>query len=661
MPLLNSYTTLTLLLSIPAFYLLVVLPKRKQDAKSKSKPAEKGGSNPIQRLRQNINDLMVFLPLLIPKSKATQRQMSFDFCIVLLCVGTDRLIKLASPILLRQVVDVLASHDPATKRLPWIEVVLFVLSHSILGSLISDVQYFFHDRITAKAHDVITLTLYNKLLDQSAEYHENNRSGSTWKDISQAGGNTIHYFSYLLFGQLPVVLDVFLGIATCWTVFDSSLALAMFAGIAAKIGLALAFDGKARAEIMEYIDARNTAQDMGLDTVQNWQTVSYFNRFQYERSRYGEAISKSRRLSSSVSQPLGWRGLLEKTVDCLGAGGVCLLGCYQIVNSYRSAGDFAMLFQFWTELASPIRMLVGIFSVGDRFLANNKKVFELLKLVPKVGDKQDAVDFEVGNGSIEFENVKFSYDGKREVVKDVSFRVEGGTTVAIVGETGGGKSTMFKLLCRAYDVTGGAVKIDGQDVRDVRMATLRDHISIVPQLIGVFNTSIYENLRYANLEATREQIEDACQAAALHKKIMSFPKGYDEKVGERGVKLSGGELQRLAIARALLRKAQIVLFDEATSNLDAETEARIQDYLRKWYQGRTVVVVAHRLATVSRADMIISFKDGAIVEAGKHDELLANKGYFYDLWNKQRLLWEPSKQNGKVLMERKGETNTIDM
>lgn len=271
MNLLNSYTTSTLLLFISAFlYLITVLPRRNPDAKPKSNPAEHGRNSPLQRLRQNVYDLMVFLPLLIPKGKATRHQMSFDFCIVLACVGADRLIKLASPILLRQVVDVLASNDPATTRLPWVEVVLFVLSHSILGSLVSDVIYFFHGRITGKAHDVITLTLYNKLLDQSAEYHENNKSGSTWKEISTAGGNTIHYFSYLFFGQLLVVLDVFLGIATCWSVFDSSLALVMFVGIAARIGLSLAFGGRARAEFMEYIDARTTAYDMGLDTIQNW-------------------------------------------------------------------------------------------------------------------------------------------------------------------------------------------------------------------------------------------------------------------------------------------------------------------------------------------------------------------------------------------------------
>lgn len=581
--------------------------------------------------------------------------MMADFCVVMLCMGTSRLIKLASPILLRRVIDVLASsdHQETEKRLPWVEVVLFVLCHSILGRVVGDISSSYQGRVTNKAEDAITIALYNKLLEQSAEYHENSRSGSTWQAVSNAGAMTISYFSSLVLGQLPSVVDVFIGVTTCWAVFDSSLALTMLVSIAGFVGVSFIAQGEESSKLQGYIHAANQAADMGLDTIQNWQTVSYFNRIDYERTRYEEAVRESRESWMQCrQQPLRWKNLSTKIVSCLGVGSVCLLGCYQILHSDRSAGDFAMLFQFWTELLNPINNLVGIVSHSEHFLADNHKVVEILKLATKVKDNEDAVDFELKDGTIEFEDVRFSYDGQREVVRDVSFRIGGGKTVAIVGETGGGKTTIFKLLCRAYDVAGGSVKIDGQDVRGVRIATLREHISIVPQIIGVFNTTIYENLRYANLDATREQIEDACIASALHKRILSFTNGYQEKVGEKGVKLSGGELQRLAIARALLRKTQIVLFDEATSNLDAETEDRIQSYLRKWYRGRTVVVVAHRLATVSNADMVISVKDGAVVEAGKPDELLASKGYFYQLWNKQRLLWEPNtewkKQNGSV-------------
>ncbi|KAK4216717.1 P-loop containing nucleoside triphosphate hydrolase protein [Rhypophila decipiens] len=545
MNLVDNFPALLLLFLISTIYLLATFPKTSDDKKTtKTQPGGGEGRPPTRGWCEHIKELKIFLPLLVPKDVAIRRQMIFDYSVVMVCLGADRLIKLASPILLRQVVDVLASDDRAAKRLPWVEVLLFVICHSILGKVVSDVSSTYQSQATGRAEDAITVALYNKLLEQSAEYHENSKSGTV--------------------------------------------------------------DSEERNGFKSYLDSVTRVSGLGLDTIQNWQTVSHFNRIDYERSRFEDAVRSCRKSWIQCSKPLRWSALAPKVVSCLGIGSVCLLGCYQILHSDRSAGDFAMLFQFWTGLISPMNNLVGIVAYADRFLADNHKIIEILRLETKVRDKEDATDFKLGKGSIEFNHVQFSYDGQREVVKDVSFKIEGGKTVAIVGETGGGKSTMFKLLCRAYDVTAGSVEIDGQDVRDVRMATLRDHISIVPQNIGVFNTTIYENLRYANLDATREQIEDACIAAALHKRILSLTNAYEEQVGEKGAKLSGGELQRLAIARALLRKTQIVLFDKATSNLDAETEDRIQTYLKKWYQGRTVIVVAHRLATVSNADMIIS-------------------------------------------------------
>jgi ABC-type multidrug transport system fused ATPase/permease subunit len=264
-------------------------------------------------------------------------------------------------------------------------------------------------------------------------------------------------------------------------------------------------------------------------------------------------------------------------------------------------------------------------------------MLDILKEEPTVRDREGAPQFVFKRGDIEFEGVGFSYDGKRPAVQDVSFRLEGGKTIAIVGETGGGKSTLLKLLYRMYDPAKGSIKIDGQDVRDVRLSSLMEHISIVPQIIGVFNASILDNLKYGRLDATQEQCEEACQAAALHK-ISSFPKGYDELVGPKGTKLSGGELQRLAIARALLRDSHIVLFDEAMSSLDSETEWAIQERMRRWCADKTVVIVAHRLATIAHADLILAVKDGRIVEAGCQEELLEKKGYYYSLWSKQKLV-----------------------
>ncbi|KAK3940026.1 heavy metal tolerance protein [Diplogelasinospora grovesii] len=628
----NPYYATFLLASLPTLYVAV-------HSKKLLGPA-------IAEWSKNYDDLKIFLPLLLPEVRAIQREVIWNLSIVAMCTGTNRIIKVISPILLRRVIDML-QNSTDTQKLPWKEVLAFVLLRNVVERLSEGFMFTYKGRAIADMADQITLAVYNKLLNQSAEYHENKSSGSMWKAVCESGTSTLHYFSNLVFHQIPVIFDILLGVGTCWSIFDRSLAAAMFAVIALYVGVSIALPGWNRQGYEQMIKLSLKASDIGHDTILNWHTVSYFNRAAYERERYTAALLDTQMHYFTFRRPLSWTAMTKNLATCVGVGAVCLLGCYEIQHSKRGAGDFVMLFQFWTDLFVPLDSLVDIFVSCDRFISDSHKFIEILKLNPAVQDRKDAKDFDLENGTIEFANVSFSYDGKRDAIQDVSFKAEGGKMLAIVGETGGGKSTLFKLLCRAYDVTKGSIKIDGQDVRDVRLASLREHISIVPQNIGVFNTTVLENLRYANLEATREQIEQACKAAALHKRIVAFPNGYDEVVGEKGSKLSGGELQRLAIARALLRKAQIVLFDEATSNLDAETEASIQDYLRNWYNGRTVVVVAHRLATIATADMILAVKDGQIVEAGRHEDLLAKQGYFYQLWNKQRLQWDPTKKEPK--------------
>lgn len=635
------------LLVVPALYLFV-FPKRTGNPNlkdDKHQPLDGGRPRPAT-LRSTLSELRIFLPFLLPKDRGVQRKLIYWYSLVGVCLAIDRVVKLISPMLLRRIVDTLISAEPTT-RLPWVEIFLFVLFRKIGTKVIGRVSRSYRRRALDELTDTISMTLYNKLLVQSSEYHESKEMGTVWRTVCDSGASTVYYFSHVTVNQLPVILDIALGIGACWKIFDGRMALAMVTIIVLYVGFSARIPPWNKEMLEEVIRLNQEASNIGLDTINNWQTVSYFNRTQHERSRYGKAVKASRESNIRFMRPVRSGDIIRQLVASIGVGAVCLLGCWQIQHSSRSAGDFVLLFQFWDDLFTPLDFLVNLLPSTERYLAESQKFIEILQLEPKVKDKEGATEFRLGNGSIEFDNVSFSYDGKRDAVKNVSFKAEGGKSIAIVGETGGGKSTLFKLLCRAYDVTGGSIKIDGQDLRDVTLESFRKHVSIVPQAIGVFNTTILDNLRYANLEATREEVEDACRAAALHKRILDFPNGYEEKVGEKGAKLSGGELQRMAIARALLRKSQIVLFDEATSNLDAETESRIQEYLRKWYTGRTVVVVAHRLATIANADLIISFKDGAIVEAGRHDELLAKRGYFHLLWEKQRLAWNPPKEGGE--------------
>lgn len=268
-------------------------------------------------------------------------------------------------------------------------------------------------------------------------------------------------------------------------------------------------------------------------------------------------------------------------------------------------------------------------------LTDSERLLVLLQTKPSVTDKPTAYPLELKSGEVVFKDVDFAYDPRKQTLSKVSFIAKPGMTVALVGETGGGKSTLMKLLYRYYDINGGSIRIDGQDIRDVTLDSLRDSFGLVPQDPALFNTTLMENLRYAKLDAADEDIMEACRAACIHDKIMQFPDKYNSKVGERGVKLSGGEMQRVAIARAILRDPKIVLLDEATSMIDAETEAEIQKALRQLTAGRTTFVVAHRLSTIQHADLILVIGGGRIIECGNHEELFRQNGKYVSLWSKQ--------------------------
>lgn len=275
----------------------------------------------------------------------------------------------------------------------------------------------------------------------------------------------------------------------------------------------------------------------------------------------------------------------------------------------------------------------------QEYLVDAEKLMELLREKPSVPDGPGNFDFR--GGSVSFENVSFTYsEGKPATIRNLSFRADPGQTIAMVGATGSGKSTLLKLLFRFYDVTEGSIKIDDQDVRGVTFASMHEHVGVVPQNPALFNDTVMNNVRYSKLDATDEQVIEACKAAAVHDKIITFPDGYASVVGEKGVKLSGGEIQRIAIARALLKNPKIVLLDEATSSVDTRTEHQIQAALRTLTRGRTTFIVAHRLSTVMEADVMLVIKDGAIAEQGSPKELLSARGEFFDLWSLQNIASE---------------------
>ncbi|KAK4696240.1 hypothetical protein P7C71_g1638, partial [Lecanoromycetidae sp. Uapishka_2] len=334
----------------------------------------------------------------------------------------------------------------------------------------------------------------------------------------------------------------------------------------------------------------------------------------------------------------------EETIIDLGLTGAALLAIYQIVYGNQPIGNFAMLISYWGNFTGSLWYLVGAQRQVLKSLVDAEALLKLFQKIPTIRDGPQA--FEYKSGSVDFCDVDFSYDGKKNIIKNFSFHANPGQRVALVGETGGGKSTILKLLFRFYDAKNGSVMIDGQNVKDLTMETLRRSIGVVPQDPSMFNDTVMENVRYSNPGAADTDVIEACKAAAVHEKILSFPKGYATRVGEGGVKLSGGELQRIAIARVILQNPNIILLDEATSAVDSETEAQIQGALERLTRGRTTFTVAHRLSTITNSDIVLVIKSGEIIEQGSPKVLLEAKGKYHDLWLRQIGVYKVAEEEG---------------
>ena len=594
----------------------------------------------LEDWRKYYKEVKVLIPYLQPRDKAEMNSMLRFLTAIFLCVVVGRGINIASPLLLRSALDHLSTPAGREGSFPWKQIAGYILLRYSIRDTMSYIQWAVTRRLENQVEDRITIAVYNRMMSLSADYHDNKNSGTVWHTVHSSGENVSGFVSKVCFGIIPDFLDLIFAAIAFGSVCGAHLVWVVLLVLAAYVLVLIKTADKDSTERDEWIKAWEKKTNMSSDAIPNWWTVSLFGRLDYEKDRHAEAVNHFRALDTRWCEDIWLVHNLKHLILSSGLLALCLLVGHDIWHTAgRSGGDLVMFTQLWSAVTSPAEHILSWNKRIESFSMNVKKLLNILREDLTVTDREGAENFQLNNGSIEIKNVAFSYKEKRQVViKDVSFNVEGGKITAIVGESGGGKSTLLKLLMRSYDPTSGTITIDKQDIKAVRKASLIQQMSIVPQTIGVFNNTILENLRYAKPDATLAECEEACKAVGLHEKITNhFDKRYDEIVGEKGVKLSGGELQRLAIARVLLRDSKIVLFDEATSSLDSATESRIREYLRKWCVGRTVVIVAHRLASIVNADVILAFKDGGIVERGTHEELLAKKGYFWELWDRQRL------------------------
>ena len=470
----------------------------------------------------------------------------------------------------------------------------------------------------------------------SLRFHLERRTGGLSRIIERGtkGIETIVRFTIL--NSIPTLIEFLLTAIIFWWGYGFSYLFVT----AMTVWLYIWFTVRAsdwRINIRRTMNNSDTeANTKAIDSLLNFETVKYFGNEQMEAKRFDASMERYEKAATQVWTSLGWLNFGQAFIFGVGTAVMMVMSAISVKNGTHTLGDFVFINAMLMQLSVPLNFIGFVYREIRQGLTDIEQMFELLDVKAEVVDKPGAVDLKIQNGEIEFDNVHFAYDPQRPILKGISFKVPAGKTIAVVGPSGAGKSTISRLLYRFYDVQGGSVKIDGQDVRDVTQKSLRAVIGMVPQDTVLFNDTIAYNIRYGRPSASEAEVEQAAEIAQVGNFIRSLPEGFKTMVGERGLKLSGGEKQRVAIARTILKSPPILMLDEATSALDTGTEQEIQAALDEVAKNRTTLIIAHRLSTVINADEIIVLKDGAIAERGTHAELLEQKGLYERMWNRQR-------------------------
>ena len=596
--------------------------------------------------RNDLETIRALLPYLWPAGATEMRvRVVIALGLLVLAKGTNVVV----PIFYKYAVDALSAETGAVLAVPVGLLVAYGLTR-VMAQAFGEVRDAVFAKVAQRSIRLAGLSAFRHLHRLSLRFHLDRKTGGVSRAIERGTKGIEFVLAFMVFNILPTLLEILLVCGVLWALYTVWFALVTLVTIGGYIAWTLAVT-EWRTKFRRTMNENDSeASTKAIDSLLNFETVKYFGNEDHEARRFDVALKGYEQAAVKSRTSLTLLNIGQGGIIAAGLTAVMIMAGSGVAAGAMTIGDFVLVNAYLIQLYLPLNFLGFVYREIKRSLTDMEAMFALLGEAPEIGDAPDAAPVRITGGRVEFEDVSFGYDPRRPVLKGVSFTVPAGKTLAIVGPSGAGKSTISRILFRFYDVDAGRVLIDGQDIRQVTQQSLRAAIGMVPQDTVLFNDTIYYNIAYGNPAASPAEVEEAARLARVHDFVMGLPDGYQTAVGERGLKLSGGEKQRVAIARTILKEPSILLFDEATSALDSRTEREIQDSLNAVSADRTTLIIAHRLSTVVDADEIVVLDEGRIVERGGHAQLLAARGGYADMWARQR-------QAAKALeaLERTGE------